>query len=264
MLQSLKFNFFKLALFLFFIFLLWQNCCIPLIPGDDFLYCFAFSSEEAYKYSRIDSFSELFSSIKNHFLYYNNRIFPHAILQVLLIQAKGLFNLLNPVVFLLLAYFINIVGRSKEQETNTAAIVLLISISIWCFHPDLGMSYFWMTGSLNYSWMLIPQLALIYLLIKLWNSQNPNPINLIFLTIICALTNEHVIISLFLFCLLICGKQLKGKNLEWHIIAITLILLTGGLVMLNSPSLALKSANEAIEFESNMSHTLEFLKRNDF
>lgn len=244
-----------------FIFMLLHNMCIPLIPGDDFLYQFSFTSEIPNQFVWINSVSEFFNSVVAHYTSYNNRIFPHAVLQIMMLFGKDVFNLFNAAIFLLIPFFcVKVLASNGQNIRNAFLLGCILFLFFYCFHIDLGMSYFWTTGSVNYSWMLIPQLYLLYGIISLYRGVEINKTLVIITAILSATTNENVVLSLFLLCAIILLEK-RMEKVDRTLMSVLFILGTGGLLMIVSPALSAKAANESIAFSSDWAHLKEYISR---
>ncbi len=119
---------------------------------DDFSYSFSFADN-----TRISSISQIIPSMMVHREILNGRVIPHAIVQLLLMLPKSVFNICNAVNAVLLTYMASkflyhSTGRSNSKG-KTISIVLFITC-IWSFSPAFGENYLWLDGSVNYAWTL--------------------------------------------------------------------------------------------------------------
>ncbi|MBT8232873.1 MAG: hypothetical protein KJN84_09605 [Bacteroidia bacterium] len=241
---------------LFSFFLLYLNFLTPFIPGDDFLYPLKFPDQGFYGQEKITSLGDLLQSTVNHYINYNYRVAPHFILQVLHFFPKGLFNILNVLVFLLIPLSVLRIQFHKDGHLN-APLYFIVLLLIWCFHFDLGRSYFWMSGSLNYSWLLIPQLYFVgQLYLKYYNIRDFSKWDVLLSILICT-SNENVVLALFG----IASFLLIKKKLDKFLFTATLVLLAGGLIMFFSPSLESRAAREFLLNENWNYKIIEFAKR---
>lgn len=244
---------------MFSIFLLWLNILTPYMPGDDFLYMLKFPEVGYIGEQPISSFSEYFESLKNHYQNYNYRVFPHAILQVILLLPPWIFDLLNTLCFLSIPY---VLINGVVDKKPSVPLYLLVLLFIWIFHFDLGRSYFWTTGSLNYSWMLLIQLVLITKLLNFRNSDNQFSWSIIGLGILCATTNENVVLTLFLLTSLLAIESWVGsRKVNWSLVITSVILLLGGALMLSSPSLDIRLEKEGFKFDDLSFKIIEYFRR---
>lgn len=249
-----------ILLFSFFICLL--NYYMPLLPGDDYLYHLCFPGEGHIGDKPISNFIEYFDSQKNHYLNYNYRIAPHAILQLVFLLPNIVFDLLNTLVFMVLPLLILRPFREKVGD-NYIISYFIVLLFLWCFHFDLGRAYFWTSGSLNYTWMLVPQLIFLnYLIGKHRDRKTSEPYWLILMSVnATALSNENVCFGLFLFSAAIYFKRNRIKLNDKGFLLTICILLIGGLIMLFAPSLTGRLSYQGFAFESFEFRFMEYFRR---
>jgi len=255
---------------LFSIFLLYLNVKMPFVLGDDFLYALKFPSEGFIGSSRIENLGDYFESLINHYNNYNNRILPHALLQFILLCPPYIFDFINAVMFMALPYvvlkpFFNVglKENSKSNFSKRAMLYFSVLLFLWCFHYDLGRSYFWTTGSINYTWFLVFQLMYLgQLYNSVFGKYNLNGLTIILSLLICT-SNENVVLSLFVLTVgLILYKRINAKiSVENAVYISALVLFFGGVLMLCSPALGLRIENETLGFGNFYFRLLEFLKR---
>lgn len=246
---------------------------MPFVLGDDFLYALKFPKEGFVGSTGIESMQDYFNSQINHYNNYNNRIAPHALLQIILLLPTFVFDLTNVIVFLALPWFIikpflqeNLIGKTSTVLSKNLVLYFSVLLFLWCFHYDLGRSYLWTTGSVNYSWFLIFQLMFVGRLYKrLMDNMIFQKSSIVLAFLICT-TNENVVLSLFVITLIVMfyQKAIKLKQVEKTLIFSSIILLCGGLIMLKSPALALRIENESFQYESVMFKFSEYLKRQTY
>lgn len=133
--------------------------------ADDFSYHFIITNDGTWG-ERIDSFSDVIVSMKNHYYAVNGRVVLHGILQLVLIFGKPVFNVLNSLMFVVQALLIykHCKGRSKQ---SSPLLFLAINIMLWLFLPSYGMTNLWASGSVNYLWSSVFRL-LALLPFRLW------------------------------------------------------------------------------------------------
>jgi len=259
-----------LSITLFSIFLFFINTKMPFVLGDDFLYTLQFPDHGFIGSKPIQSVKGYFDSQINHFKNYNNRIAPHAILQLILLLPDFIFDVINVFVFLLLPWVsIKPFLRNKEQQViqplsfKYLILYFTVLMFLWCFHYDLGRSYIWTTGSLNYSWFLILQLLYVGYLYNSYIHEFKFPNFTIAIAFLICTTNENVVLSLFAATLIVYihKRQILKSKVDPSLLVSLTILLLGGLLMLNSPALGLRIENESIEFESFLYRLSEYFKR---
>ncbi len=245
---------------LFSIFLLYLNHLMPFMAGDDFRYHLKFEDGTWLGTQRIQSAADFFQSQVNHYTSFNARIFPHFILQLVFLLPKFVFDLINTAVFILIARKVVILaGISTKRWMFTT----LIALFLWVFHLDLGYSYFWKPGAMNYAWMLLIQLYFIGEVIEHIRGNGSQSVPVLILAVLTATTNENVVLSLalvlfgFLFYEGVIRKRAMSKPLVWALI----ILVGGGLVMSLSPAMATRLAVEGGGYDSLWNRLSEYGKR---
>ena len=92
---------------------------MPFVLGDDFLYALKFPKEGFVGSTGIESMQDYFNSQINHYNNYNNRIAPHALLQIILLLPTFVFDLTNVIVFLAPPWFIIKPFRVSDSGDQT-------------------------------------------------------------------------------------------------------------------------------------------------
>ena len=187
---------------------------------------------------RISSVGDLVASQKNFYYNYHYRILNHTLLQLLLLLPAWIFDALNVLVFLVLPACLLRIRPALPQYGRHYMFLLFF---IWVFHFDLGRCYFLTTGSLNYSWLLIPQLLYLTELYRQWQGSGSGRL-LLLLALLNANSNENAQVVLFLMTLYV-GWQQRKALMIW---ASAAVLLAGGLFMLASPSISSRLAEQGL------------------
>lgn len=126
--------------------------------GDDYIYSFVWEghamgvplSEHA---RRIQSFGDIFYSLKLHYMTWGGRMVAHFFTMFFLWVGKGWFNVVNAgmVVLLLLAMqWIALGGRVTAKLSPF--ITALSFFCIWAFNMNFGGTMLWVAGACNYLW----------------------------------------------------------------------------------------------------------------
>ena len=127
-----------------FLLLLYCNLHTALV-ADDYQYCFSFADG-----SRVTSVSQIPASMAAHRHIMNGRVFAHALVQLFLMLPKGVFNVLNALVF---TAFICLLARPcRLPESRSALLLLTVFGCVWVLQPEFGQVFLWLDGSLNYLW----------------------------------------------------------------------------------------------------------------
>lgn len=98
----------------------------------------------------------------------NGRICSHSLVQVFAgMLGKPLFNLLNPVMTLLMIILLPVVsGKTPKVSVNKWCWLFLVSISlmlVWFVMPDQYITMFMIAGSSNYIWAAVLNLLFVYM-----------------------------------------------------------------------------------------------------
>ncbi len=149
--------------FVSFFLMFLMNTSTPYVAEDfDYHYIFADDGRKVTD-ERIESISDIVTSMKAHYHTMNGRIVTHSIVQlIMMLDKKAVFNVANSlmyVIFTLLIYK-HCIGKSKKQN---ALVFLFINLSIWAFTPQWGLTTVWLLGSVNYLWM--SAVRLLFLLV---------------------------------------------------------------------------------------------------
>jgi len=134
------------------------------ISLDDYAYHFIFLEEDTgdggtfNTGERVESISDIFTSMKAHYNTVNGRVVLHFIVQLMLLLGKPVFNVFNSavLVLLILLIYLHCKGKYKRQS---AAVFIMCALGVWTFAPSLGLTIFWLDGSINYMWGSVFRLA---------------------------------------------------------------------------------------------------------
>lgn len=126
--------------------------------GDDYIYSFVWEghamgvplSEHA---RRIQSFGDIFYSLKLHYMTWGGRMVAHFFAMFFLWVGKGWFNVVNAgmVVLLLLAMQWIAMG-GKVTMCLSPFITALSFFCVWTFNMNFGGTMLWVAGACNYLW----------------------------------------------------------------------------------------------------------------
>lgn len=157
-----------------FTILLFCNLRTPLLV-DDYAYAFSFQSSTGEK-QRIETVSDIFSSMNGHRLTMNGRIVAHFFVQLFVLLPSWVFELLNTAVFVLeivLLTELSAVYTNAEKRQKRKAIILLFSFAaVWIFQPVFGQVNLWLDGSINYLWAAVLSLGLMGVYFKIYREEN--------------------------------------------------------------------------------------------
>ncbi len=136
--------------------------------SDDWCYTFLYDNcgyPAAEGVKRIQSFTDLLLSTRNHWLQWSGRVVPHFLLQGVLTTTypgawhKVVFNFINAGMYAALGVVIyRFVICRKERRPF---LLMLIYILMWFFLPEYGSTVLWASGAANYLWMTVIQLLFL-------------------------------------------------------------------------------------------------------
>jgi hypothetical protein len=146
-----------------------MNLYTPESLQDDYVYKFVRGANDVIDYQYpIRDLNDVLISQYNHYLYHSGRFVPHFFLQIFDgILGKGVFNVINALLFCLLVYLINRLATKKLTLFN---YVLSFSLILFLV-PSFKETTLWFTGSFNYLWAIVFSLFYLYLLKVYWNNQ---------------------------------------------------------------------------------------------
>ena len=113
--------------------------------ADDYRYCFSYADD-----TRIESIAQIIPSMAAHRHSMNGRVVPHFLVQLFLLLPKGIFDVANALLFVLLIWLLHKLAVGKGLPNPVLACVLFFAF--WAFQPDFGQVFLWLTGSVNYLW----------------------------------------------------------------------------------------------------------------
>ena len=113
---------------------------------DDYSYSFSWASGE-----RIRSPLEIVASMRIHRENTNGRVVAHSLVQLMLMLPKAVFNCLNALNTVLIAYLFY--RYFREIGANKSAFLLFLgAFLIYNYMIGFGQIFLWLDGSINYSW----------------------------------------------------------------------------------------------------------------
>ncbi|MDB1652746.1 DUF6056 family protein [Enterococcus durans] len=115
------------------------NFLTPLI-ADDIQYMY-----------KTTSFSTILQDEYGQYMHWTGRSVVHIIARLFLLMPKTVFNLINPLIYVLLTLLIYKIVTKKSQEFY-AFKYFIINVFIWLFVPRFGQTILWETGAANYLW----------------------------------------------------------------------------------------------------------------
>lgn len=228
------------VVFLFiFLFMYILNCLTPTFFGDDILYTYKWEGDMhllkpvTFDNVLISSFSDLFTSIKTHYLNWHGRLVPVFLMFFWGWIGKNWFNIFNALMFVLLIYFMgNVISYSDLKECNWKEYFFLFC-SCWIFLPGWSDIFLWQSGSVNYLWTIVLILYFFSYYLQI-DSSDFNIFKLFFIGLLSGCTNENNVPVVILGCLFLTYKSIKRPF--WSFAGI-FGLIFGLFLVLKSPSI---------------------------
>ena len=156
-----------------FVALLFCNLRTPLL-ADDYAYAFSFASSAGDR-QRVETVSDIFSSMSGQRLTMNGRIVATFFVQLCLLLPSSLFKLLNAAVFVLelaLITELSAVYIPPEKRQKRKPLMLLFAFAaVWIFQPVFGQVNLWLYGSINYLWATVLGLGLMGIYLKMYREE---------------------------------------------------------------------------------------------
>ncbi|MBX4224084.1 hypothetical protein KYX88_15315, partial [Enterococcus faecium] len=114
----------------------------------------------------MDKTTSLFTRLSDEYQQYmtwTGRTVVHIIARVFLLMPKTVFNLVNPLIYVLLTVLIYKITTKDKTEFH-AFKYLMINVVIWLFIPTFGQTILWETGAAKYLWggIIITSVLFIY------------------------------------------------------------------------------------------------------
>ena len=134
--------------------------CLTPMMADDFSYSLSYADRT----QRIHNLRDIYYSLKAHRISMNGRMISHALTMIFLILPKPVFNACNAVNAIFLLYLCHAYYKENDSEGGweNLVFVILTALLLWIFMPMFGQVFFWLDGSLNYSWAMSVILLFLY------------------------------------------------------------------------------------------------------
>ena len=187
--------------------------------GDDYAYAFIWDGAQNGNFQnnlvgqlhRVESFGDILYSQWQHYLTWGGRTVAHCFVQFFCMVGKVFFDVANGLMYAALALLIYYCGTGSIQNLR-GSMLLWILVALWFCLPEFFQTSLWMTGSCNYLWMTVLQLAfLIPYVHKFWRRDfrsDSSPVKIVGMTvfgILAGWSNESggaMIIMLTFFALI--------------------------------------------------------------
>lgn len=213
-----------------FLIMLVLNVLTPLI-ADDYSYSFNKSLE------RITSFKDIIDFQFNYYYFnWGGRCVAHTLAQIFLIFPKGIFSIINSILYVALIYLIYLHAKGINKNEKPELLVL-IHLALWFLLPVFGQTCLWLTGACNYLWTMI--LILLFLL-SFRNNKNSSAfkiVGLFFLGVLAGWTNENTAFGLIVIALgiIIADRYIDKKKISKSQISGLIGVITGFIILIIAP-----------------------------
>ncbi len=159
--------------------------------GDDFLYHFVYTG--AWPSQNLREYHNLWdwiSAVHTHMTIWNARM-TSIIFEIFAMQIpKGLFNIFNSVIYVLVGFLFNVLVSGKQAFLKPVRLALTFLL-MWFFIPGMGSTILWVSGAANYLWpSLVILLFFLPFRFDIAVSNNWISLGLFILGLLTGLTNE--------------------------------------------------------------------------
>lgn len=221
-------------------------CANILSPAasDDFTYMYSFAPGR----ERIESFSDIFASLKAHGETMNGRYTAHLFAHMFLMIPGVVFDFVNSLVFVLQVFLIYKMSTFGKREKN----LLLLGIfgMLWLCQSDFGQVNLWLDGACNYLWSVFFGILFLlpYVFYMLYDRTLPLPWLIPFLIIafmqggFMENVSPAFILMAGLFTLL--SKVLFGKRIRYEQVLGIISSLGGFILMMSAPGEWINKASD--------------------
>lgn len=142
------------------------NFLTPLI-ADDIEYMY-----------KTTSFSTILHDEYTQYMTWTGRSVVHIIARIFLLMPKTVFNLINPLIYVLLTLLIYKI-TTKNKTVFFIFKYLLINVFLWLFVPAFGQTILWETGAANYLWGGIIVVSFLFIYHRYYEKEKELPFNTI-------------------------------------------------------------------------------------
>lgn len=142
--------------FIMLFFLFFTLSFLTPMLADDYSYSFSYADR-----SRINSISDIISSLAAHRVDMNGRMAAHFFAHLFLMQPKIVFCLANSLIVLGIFYliYLTLPGTDDRQKF---IVMLMVFFLVWLYTPVFGQVFLWLDGACNYSWAFFFIYAFIF------------------------------------------------------------------------------------------------------
>ncbi|WP_314581011.1 DUF6056 family protein [Enterococcus gilvus] len=216
----------------YFVFFL-LNYLTPLV-ADDFAYIY-----------KTNSFTSIFHDEYLQYIHQNGRSIAHIMARFFLLMPKVVFNLVNPIIFLSVAFLIYKISNYGKIKFNSLRFFLSI-ITIFLFVPKFGETILWETGSFNYLWTFLIMLLFLFVYHKkiIFNESVNIPTAAMFVFgILAGWCNENTSAGTLLLIIgyIVIEWKVNEKKISGWMFSGLIGEILGFIIMMNSPGNKIRS-----------------------
>ena len=159
-----------------------RNLILPMV-SDDIPYAFVWDGADKGNLldgvgprERITSFGDIVRSQYSHYMTWGGRIIGIGLTQLFAWEGKHLFDVLNTLVFIALAFLIFRIGTGKKLSEMNATYMFWMLFALWFLLPDPFLTTLWMCGSCVFLWTgVIDLLFLLPFAKAYWTGEDSLP-----------------------------------------------------------------------------------------
>lgn len=145
-----------------------RNLMLPM-ASDDIPYAFVWDGADKGNLldgvgprERITSFGDIIRSQYSHYMTWGGRVIGIGLTQLFAWEGKHVFDYLNTLVFIALAFLIFRVGTGRKFSEMNGTYMFWILFAFWFLLPDPFLTTLWMCGSCVFLWTAV--IGLLFLL----------------------------------------------------------------------------------------------------
>ncbi len=215
-----------IAYLLLFVILYLYHLVVTILPGDDTIF-----SKASDKYSLIEWLSHRYNG-------WSGRLFPDAMVYILLDKWVWIWHFINPLMLLLLTF--SMVRILKKRVFPREQVIALLILG-YLAQNVLSAGVFWITGSINYLW---PIALGLFSMIPFADAVFRNDINMnswkfalhLLSGVIASIGNEQTALCISSFALLsLFHIMIKRDKPDIKLIIFTLLILIGTCIQVFAP-----------------------------
>ena len=199
------------------------------LANDDLPYMYLYRGD-----IRITNIIEAIKNQVADYMHINGRFFVHIIVQTLLIFDKKIWSILNPIVIILLLTFISMIIKLLKNENKINYRYFILSAILFLLLFNYKYIIYWVSGSINYIWVLLVLFIFIYYYLK-QGLDNHYLINA-FIILIVSILHEMTMVFMIIFMIgHIILKKIKHEKIDKKYILYIIAIIISTLFIMLSP-----------------------------